>query len=147
MELIPDIKLYEWGKLGNDSEVANLAKLNSTSKPIDSCQPYAEWWMGDHVSGPSTVKASGETLSSVFARNPTLIGGSERLPFLLKVLSIGKALSIQVHPSKVTYNLYLQHTRYNKKLFYFFRKKLSICFAPALICTRILIINQNLLSP
>lgn len=101
MELIPNIKSYEWGKVGNDSEVANLAKLNSSETPIDATRPYAEWWMGDHISGPSLVAATGETLATAIARDPTLIGGAERLPFLLKVLSIGKALSIQVHPSKV----------------------------------------------
>lgn len=101
MELIPNIKSYEWGKVGNDSEVANLATLNSSSTRIDPAQPYAEWWMGDHVSGPSVVKSTGETLSTVVVREPSLIGGAKRLPFLLKVLSIGKALSIQVHPSKV----------------------------------------------
>lgn len=101
MELIPNIKSYEWGKVGNDSEVANLAKLNSPETRIDPFQPYAEWWMGDHVSGPSVVKSTGELLSTVIARDPTLIGGGKRLPFLLKVLSIRKALSIQVHPNKV----------------------------------------------
>lgn len=101
MELIPNIKSYEWGKVGVESEVANLAKLNSSHSSIEPSKPYAEWWMGDHVSGPSVVKATGESFAAVVARDPTLIGGGDRLPFLLKVLSIGKALSIQVHPSKV----------------------------------------------
>lgn len=30
MELIPDIKSYDWGKIGNESEVAKLAVANST---------------------------------------------------------------------------------------------------------------------
>lgn len=57
--------------------------------------------MGDHVSGPSLVKATGEPLSNVIASDTSSIGGTKTLPFLFKVLSIAKPLSIQVHPNKV----------------------------------------------
>lgn len=105
MELTPDIKSYEWGQIGLQSEVARLAVANAPElKAVCETQPNAEWWIGDHVSGPAKVKATGESLSEVIARNPALVGGDEnaKLPFLLKVLSIQKALSIQVHPSKVS---------------------------------------------
>lgn len=102
MELIPDTKSYDWGKVGGDSEVAKLHSANCSSAKISDNVPYAEWWIGDHVSGPSVIKATGEKLSDVIAKDPSLIGGLEKLPYLLKVLSIGKALSIQVHPNKVT---------------------------------------------
>lgn len=107
MELIPDIKSYDWGKLGDDSEVAALALANGAdASDVDATLPYAEWWIGDHVSGPSRVRRTGESLAAVIGRDPTLIGAAAgapdaKLPFLLKVLSIRKALSIQVHPSKV----------------------------------------------
>lgn len=67
--------------------------------------------MGTHVSSPSTVATSGDLLSDHLKRNEDQIG--ERivdrfsasdgvLPFLFKVLSIEKALSIQTHPDKTT---------------------------------------------
>lgn len=58
--------------------------------------------MGDHVSGPSVIKSSGESISKIIASDNTSIGGAVALPFLFKVLSIAKPLSIQVHPNKVT---------------------------------------------
>lgn len=57
--------------------------------------------MGDHVSGPSSVKATGQPLSEIIAGDTSSIGGAKTLPFLFKVLSIAKPLSIQVHPNKV----------------------------------------------
>ncbi|XP_070498848.1 mannose-6-phosphate isomerase [Chironomus tepperi] len=101
MEILGDVKNYDWGKLGESSEVVKLAKLNDNSFVADDNKPYSELWMGDHVSGPSKVKSSGENLSSFIQKDcESIIGGQPKLPFLLKVLSIRKALSIQVHPNK-----------------------------------------------
>ncbi|XP_065371146.1 mannose-6-phosphate isomerase [Calliphora vicina] len=91
MELLGNIKNYEWGKLGDSSEVANLFKANKENFDIINNIPYAELWMGDHGSGPSVVKSSGQELGQVY---------KQRLPYLFKVLSVRKALSIQVHPNK-----------------------------------------------
>lgn len=101
MELIPDVKFYEWGKQGAESEVAALAAANSPTNVIAPTKTYAEWWMGDHVSGPAVVKSSGQPLHDVIGQDRRLIGGLSKMPYLLKVLSIQKALSIQVHPNKV----------------------------------------------
>ena len=60
-------------------------------KTIDQSAPYAEIWLGTHPSGPSLLD-DGTELSKVVK------GGN--LPWLLKVLSAGKALSIQAHPDK-----------------------------------------------
>ncbi|XP_036344087.1 mannose-6-phosphate isomerase-like isoform X1 [Rhagoletis pomonella] len=87
MELIGFVHKYEWGKLGNDSAVAQLATLNDPQFKVDLKSTYAELWMGSHPNGPSRYKSDGSKLE-------------EELPFLLKVLSINKALSIQVHPNK-----------------------------------------------
>lgn len=92
MELEGNIKNYDWGKLGETSEVAKLVKSNNESAEIKNNEPYAELWMGDHSSGPSIVKSVGQPLGHVY---------KQRLPYLFKVLSIRKALSIQVHPNKV----------------------------------------------
>jgi len=63
--------------------------------------------MGTHPSTPSIVKKTNKPLADVLAANPSLIGdkvaqkyGKGQLPFLFKILSIHKALSIQAHPDK-----------------------------------------------
>lgn len=101
MEIIGDIKNYDWGKLGSESEVVKIARLNDESFVCDESAPYSELWLGDHVSGQSKVKGTNELLGD-FIQKDLLgnIGGQPKLPFLLKVLSIRKALSIQVHPNK-----------------------------------------------
>jgi mannose-6-phosphate isomerase len=67
--------------------------------------------MGTHPKSPSRVRSSGQVLSEYLASHPELIGeeiidkfdaGNGNLPFLFKVLSIEKALSIQTHPDKQT---------------------------------------------
>ena len=101
MEIIGDIKNYEWGKLGSESEVVKLAKLNDETFKTDESKPYSELWMGDHVSGQSKVKVTGELLGDFIQKDRNgNIGGQLNLPFLFKILSIRKALSIQVHPNK-----------------------------------------------
>ncbi|KAF9391713.1 Mannose-6-phosphate isomerase [Podila verticillata] len=96
---------YDWGKIGSASEVARFAS-SSPAFTVDNSKPYAELWMGTHPSGPSTVHQSNKSLESVLAAHPKLVTPyfHERLhghlPFLFKVLSIGKALSIQAHPDK-----------------------------------------------
>ncbi len=64
--------------------------------------------MGSHPSAPSVVYRDGPAaLDAVIAADPDAELGPDcvarfgpRLPFLLKVLSADKALSIQVHPSR-----------------------------------------------
>jgi mannose-6-phosphate isomerase len=67
--------------------------------------------MGTHPNSPSRVLPSNETLSEYLAAHPELLGdrvidrfeaSNGNLPFLFKVLSIEKALSIQTHPDKKT---------------------------------------------
>ncbi|KAF8798497.1 RmlC-like cupin [Phlegmacium glaucopus] len=67
--------------------------------------------MGTHPTSPSLVLSSHQVLSEHLAGHPQLIGkpviekfnaGDGNLPFLFKVLSIEKALSIQTHPDKQT---------------------------------------------
>lgn len=101
MEIIGHIKTYDWGKLGSESEVGKLAQTNDDDFTVDESMPYSELWMGDHVSGQSKVKGSGELLGDFIQRDRDgNIGGQAKLPFLFKILSVRKALSIQVHPNK-----------------------------------------------
>lgn len=100
MELVGKVNNYDWGKLGTQSEAAKLAALNSLDFNANETTPYSELWMGDHPSGPSVIKTTNEELGEFIASNKDLIGGLDKLPYLFKVLSIRKALSIQVHPNK-----------------------------------------------
>jgi mannose-6-phosphate isomerase len=91
------VKPYPWG---TRDAIADLQ-----GRPVPAAAPEAELWMGAHPSAPSGVGWT--TLDEVIAAAPERALGVEcaarfgdRLPFLLKVLSAAKALSIQVHPSR-----------------------------------------------
>lgn len=62
--------------------------------------------MGSHPSNPSKDITTGRSLLDLCSENQLLLSSSvyakyeARLPFLLKILSINKALSIQAHPNK-----------------------------------------------
>lgn len=58
------IKNYDWGKLGEESAVARLYSKNS-GEEVDGGEPYAEFWMGTHESGPSYVVAAAEATGGV----------------------------------------------------------------------------------
>lgn len=106
-ELKCTIQNYLWGKKGSDSEVSRLSLAGEHIDSIDEKQYYAELWMGAHTKSPSLVKSSGEKLNDFIISNKEVLGEAstfkfgDELPFLMKVLSINSALSIQVHPSKV----------------------------------------------
>ncbi|KAJ2781005.1 Mannose-6-phosphate isomerase [Coemansia interrupta] len=97
---------YHWGKHGLDSKAAQFAATNP-DVTIDSSQTYAELWMGTHPSGPSNVYGTDTPLSAIVEECPEQALGAKvagkygaTIPFLFKVLSIEKALSIQAHPDK-----------------------------------------------
>jgi len=100
MDLLrPVVRPYPWGTC---TAIADLQ-----GRPVPAPGPEAELWMGAHPSAPSGVDRAGSTLDAVIAADPDRELGPEcakrfsgRLPFLLKVLSAEKALSIQVHPSR-----------------------------------------------
>jgi len=110
------IQHYDWGVLGNGSAVAELGSLNR-GESIDEEKPHAEMWMGTHASGLNVIKEEEEDSSSSSSSLSSLKAHVEAhatetlgekcvqrfgndLPFLLKVLSVAKALSIQAHPDK-----------------------------------------------
>ncbi|TFK66150.1 mannose-6-phosphate isomerase [Pluteus cervinus] len=111
-KIIPTTQKYDWGKVGRHSKVAQFAELSRVPNfTLDESAPYGELWMGTHPSGPSRVFASGEILSEHLQKHPDLLSqgvikkfnaSNGNLPFLFKVLSIEKALSIQTHPDKKT---------------------------------------------
>ncbi|PRY60124.1 mannose-6-phosphate isomerase type 1 [Knoellia remsis] len=84
----------------------SIASLQN--RPIPSPEPESELWMGAHESGPSGIVRDGTptTLADVIRADPEGEMGARcaaayenRLPFLLKVLAPGRAISIQAHPT------------------------------------------------
>ncbi|KAI9352720.1 mannose-6-phosphate isomerase [Obelidium mucronatum] len=96
---------YEWGRFGLESKAGELASADPSFK-ADPSKPYAELWMGTHPNAPSLVFGTPEKtpLKAVLTESNLSSAVATRynndLPFLFKVLSINKALSIQAHPDK-----------------------------------------------
>ncbi|MBR7743778.1 mannose-6-phosphate isomerase, class I [Phycicoccus sp. BSK3Z-2] len=76
-------------------------------RPCPTPERESELWMGAHESGPAgTDRPGAPHLADVVAADPhgelgadCVARHGERLPFLLKVLAPGRAISIQVHPT------------------------------------------------
>jgi mannose-6-phosphate isomerase len=112
------------GKIGQSSAAAKYAAATpSDGFSIQEEKPYAEvcgssnlgtvtakdffqLWMGTHPSNPSKDLQTGRTLLDLVQDNQALMSKDisekyeNKLPFLFKILSINKALSIQAHPNK-----------------------------------------------
>lgn len=96
---------YAWGKKAPESKVAKL--LGESDKSENAEKRFAELWIGVHTSLPSKVNGA-ELLKDFLENNKEKYLGSAHLnfyksptlPFLLKVLSIDMALSIQAHPTR-----------------------------------------------
>lgn len=93
LELVCPVQNYDWGIDGEASLTAKVHQLNSGNK-IDQNKPYAELWMGTHPNGPASVRQPDGSLAPL----KQVLG--KDLPFLFKILSVKKALSIQAHPDK-----------------------------------------------
>ncbi|CEF68874.1 Mannose-6-phosphate isomerase [Strongyloides ratti] len=94
------VQNYAWGRLGDKSIVSTLK--STTTSNLDLSLPYAELWMGTHKNGPAKLLDDDTYLSDYLKKNPNLLESHENgdIQFLLKVLSVNKALSIQCHPTK-----------------------------------------------
>ncbi|XBH55753.1 mannose-6-phosphate isomerase 1 [Aegilops tauschii subsp. strangulata] len=98
------VQHYEWGSRGDASLVARLAGETEEGRPC------AELWMGTHPAAPSSLASDdggAVSLREWLARNPAALLGrvvtarwDGDLPFLFKVLSVAKPLSIQAHPDR-----------------------------------------------
>ncbi|KAF1849352.1 mannose-6-phosphate isomeras-like protein [Cucurbitaria berberidis CBS 394.84] len=100
------VNSYDWGKIGKTSAAAKFAAATASGFSIQEEKPYAELWMGTHPSLPSKDLETQRTLLDLVQDNQALLSADiaeryeNKLPFLFKVLSINKALSIQAHPNK-----------------------------------------------
>lgn len=102
--LVGQIQYYDWGTKNEEAFIPKLLGLK-----IEPDKPYAEYWIGVHPKAPSEIIIGSEkhSLLKIIKSNPVEILGervckkfNNNLPFLLKVLSINHALSIQAHPNK-----------------------------------------------
>lgn len=107
---------YPWGKQGSNSLGATLCAKQpgwdgdgpDTTFKIDESKSYAEMWMGTYPALPTYDASTSEDFQTVIDRHSKeLIGeqvinkfGHAKLPYLPKVLSIAKALPLQIHPNK-----------------------------------------------
>lgn len=73
------VQHYEWGDL---TSIPTLLGAEPDGRP------WAELWLGTHPGAPSTL-VDGSPLAA----------SAGELPYLLKVLAAGKALSLQTHPN------------------------------------------------
>ncbi|KAH9866112.1 Mannose-6-phosphate isomerase [Plenodomus biglobosus] len=100
------VNSYDWGKIGKTSAAAKFHAATASDFSIQEEKPYAELWMGTHPSLPSKDLETKRTLLDLVQENQALLSTEiaeryeNKLPFLFKVLSINKALSIQAHPNK-----------------------------------------------
>jgi mannose-6-phosphate isomerase len=94
------VRDYAWGSASDIPEFLGMAAQGG---------PVAELWIGAHPDSPSRVIRDGESesLAEVIAARPLAELGpgvagrfGSRLPFLLKVISAARPLSLQVHPDK-----------------------------------------------
>lgn len=92
------VQHYAWGSATHLPELLGVE--------VDG-RPFAELWMGAHPAAPSMVRGSGERRSvlDLVTEHPAEVLGQRvldtfgpRLPYLFKVLSISRPLSLQVHP-------------------------------------------------
>lgn len=99
---------YPWGKQGKQSLAAQLcARTPGIDFKIEDEEYYSEMWFGDYPDFPARVLETGELLSDVLKKDQQTLLGKKvldtmdaQLPFLPKILSIAKALPLQLHPNK-----------------------------------------------
>lgn len=103
-KLINKIQNYEWGTKNENAFIPNLLGIQAVPD-----LPYAELWIGAHPKASSEIEIDGKSypLDKVIEQFPVEVLGQyaaekfgNKLPFLLKVLSAARALSIQTHPNK-----------------------------------------------
>ena len=91
---------YDWG---GTSFIPNMMGIENVNH-----LPYAEYWMGAHISASSELLIDNQNVSlhQVIKENPSetitdkVFQKFGELPYLLKILDVKDMLSIQVHPTK-----------------------------------------------
>ena len=95
---------YHWGTKNEQAFIPRLI-----GRPVEADVPYAELWIGSHPKASSLIQIRNQKipLDEAVRRNPIEFLGRScfrqfgpALPFLFKVLSAYRPLSIQAHPDK-----------------------------------------------
>lgn len=124
-ELVPlyaAVQNYAWGlSPSEDSLVARMYALNSGCGVEDE-KPYSELWIGVHPSGPARIVSNPDVTLSQFLSDASV----PSIPYLFKILSVAKPLSIQAHPHK---ELAAQLHRDNPKAYKDDNHKPEMCVA------------------
>ena len=103
-KLYNQIQYYDWGTKNAEAYIPKFIGI----EPIRD-ETYAELWIGAHPKAPSEIIIDSKKykLNDVIEKFSNEILGeyverkfNKKLPFLLKVLSAARALSIQTHPNK-----------------------------------------------
>lgn len=95
LPLTGSLKRYEWGSVDAIPQILGIQPDGL---------PLAEYWLGAHPTGPAKVKGVG--LDQLIADDPDMVGDSARLefegrlPFMMKLLSAARPLSLQAHPNR-----------------------------------------------
>lgn len=98
------IQNYSWGQKGLKSFIPSLLGIQAEKN-----KHYAELWISAHPLKPSTVRTEGRRVclnDLVSALPDEMIGNNLKksfgiqLPFLMKILTADRPLSIQAHPNK-----------------------------------------------
>ncbi|CAG9989241.1 unnamed protein product [Clonostachys byssicola] len=107
-QLLGTCNNYDWGKKGRNSLAARMCeKATPAGFEIKDDEPYSEMWFGDYPDFPGRVAETGEPLAGHLGKHKEELLGLKvvenfdaQLPFLPKILSIAKALPLQIHPNK-----------------------------------------------
>ncbi len=97
LRLLPRVRNYDWGTADFIPRLCGRAPTGG---------PEAELWFGSHPDAPADVvlgpdETEAMPLDRLIAERPVeVLGRDAALPFLTKILSAGRPLSIQAHPSR-----------------------------------------------
>ncbi len=89
------IKRYDWGSRDAIPAILNI-------DPSD--EPLAEYWLGAHPAGSAETDEG--SLIDLIATHPSMVSAraseddEPRLPFMIKLLSASRPLSLQAHPNR-----------------------------------------------
>lgn len=93
--LTGSVKRYDWGSIDVLPELLGI--------PVDG-RPVAEYWLGAHPLG--SARLVGVPLDRAINQDPSMLGEhtrrlfGDRLPFMVKLLSATRPLSLQAHPNR-----------------------------------------------
>lgn len=128
------VQKYAWG---TPDYIANLLQINKTNK-----EPWAELWLGSHPKASSILTDLNLSLDKAIAQYPEQLLGKtcatlfeQKLPYLLKILSAQKPLSIQAHPNlEQAKSGFAKENKQNIALTDFMRNYQDANHKPELLC-------------